>query len=150
MNTDDGDRIVVFGSEPEVYFYSQRRAATGYLYLYPLVERHPYALRMQQEMIREIEAGEPRMLVVVGRVIRGKRRPGVPHLIFDWLEDYQEDILLDRSRGDWHGREAVLWQGGTEALPGRAAPKGRIEVQCYRDLRTEATLRPEMLPWRDS
>ena len=70
-------------------------------------------------MIREIEAGEPRILVVVGRVLRGKRRPGVPHLIFDWLEDYKKTFSLigvveigtDGKR--YYGKEELKrYQGG--------------------------------------
>jgi hypothetical protein len=51
--------IAVLGSEPEIYFYSRRRSATGYIYMYPLMETHPYAAQMQQELINEIEAGKP-------------------------------------------------------------------------------------------
>ena len=36
-------RMAVLGSEPEIYFYSQRHSATGYLYAYPLMEPQPYA-----------------------------------------------------------------------------------------------------------
>jgi len=45
----------VLGSEPQIYFYSGRRSATGYLYMYSLTEEQKYALRMQKEMIGEIE-----------------------------------------------------------------------------------------------
>src|SRR5207245_2299788 len=43
------DRIVVIGSEPEVYFYARRRAGTRYIYMYPLFENQPYAASMQDE-----------------------------------------------------------------------------------------------------
>ena len=59
------DRIAVVGSEPEIYFYSGRRAATGYVYTYGLVEAQPYSRRMQEEMIREIGAARPRFIVLV-------------------------------------------------------------------------------------
>jgi hypothetical protein len=59
------DRIAVLGSEPQIYFYSNRRSATGYIYTYALMEPQPYASRMQDEMVREIEAGAPRYLVFV-------------------------------------------------------------------------------------
>lgn len=59
------DRIAVLGSEPQIYFYARRRAATGYLYTYPLMEPQPYAPRMLAEFQREIEAAEPAYLVWV-------------------------------------------------------------------------------------
>ena len=56
-HTEPGDTIAVLGSEPEIYFYSHRHSATGYIYTYGLMEPQKYAQQMQQEMIREIEAG---------------------------------------------------------------------------------------------
>jgi len=61
--TAPSDRIAVVGSEPEIYFYADRKAATGYIYTYALMEPQPYAKRMQDEMIREIESAHPRYLV---------------------------------------------------------------------------------------
>jgi hypothetical protein len=61
--TSPSDRIAVIGSEPEIYFYAQRKSATGYLYMYPLLESQPYAARMQREMIAQIEAAAPAFLV---------------------------------------------------------------------------------------
>lgn len=58
-------RIAVFGSEPEIYFYSHRRSVTGYIYAYPLLEKQPYALQMQREMEAQIERGAPEYLVSV-------------------------------------------------------------------------------------
>ena len=34
-HTTPDDRIVVLGSEPQIYFYSDRKSATGYIYAYP-------------------------------------------------------------------------------------------------------------------
>lgn len=62
-HTSPSDKIAVIGSEPQIYFYSQRRAATGYLYHYPLIERQPYAEKMRNEMIRQVEAASPRFLI---------------------------------------------------------------------------------------
>ena len=56
-------RIAVVGSEPEIFFYAQRRSATGYVYTYPLAERQPFAAQMRQQMIREIETARPQFLV---------------------------------------------------------------------------------------
>ena len=37
-HTEPGDTIAVLGSEPEIYFYSHRHSATGYIYTYGLME----------------------------------------------------------------------------------------------------------------
>jgi hypothetical protein len=61
--SDENDRIAVLGSEPEIYFYADRKAATGYIYTYALMEPQPFASKMQAEMIREIESARPLYLV---------------------------------------------------------------------------------------
>lgn len=74
--TSPEDRIAVIGSEPQIYFYAKRRAATGYLYTYPMMEPQPYALRMQDEMMDEIEAARPEYIVYVTERSSWMVRPG--------------------------------------------------------------------------
>ena len=40
-----GDRLVVIGSEPQLYFYSGLRSATGYIYMYSLMENYASVLK---------------------------------------------------------------------------------------------------------
>jgi hypothetical protein len=82
-------RIAVLGSEPEIYFYSHRRAATGYISTYPLMEPQPFALMMQKQMISEIEKANPEYVVSVQTPSSWLRRPESPTLIFDWSREYQ-------------------------------------------------------------
>src|SRR5205814_7670624 len=49
------DTIAILGSEPQIYFYSRRHSATGYIYTYALMEVQRYARRTQDEMIIEME-----------------------------------------------------------------------------------------------
>jgi 4-amino-4-deoxy-L-arabinose transferase-like glycosyltransferase len=61
-----GDRIAVLGSEPEILFYARRHSATGYIYMYDLMEGPaPHAGEMQREMIAQIEEARPEYLVYV-------------------------------------------------------------------------------------
>ena len=57
------DLIAVLGSEPEIYFYARRHSATSYLYTEPMVEPQPFALRMQNDMIAELERNQPAYVV---------------------------------------------------------------------------------------
>jgi hypothetical protein len=57
--------LMVLGSEPELYFYSHRHSATGYIYMYGLLERQKFALSMQKQMIEEVQASHPEFLVYV-------------------------------------------------------------------------------------
>ena len=63
--TGKGETLAVIGSEPEIYFYTHRRSATGYVYTYPLLEPQRYAVKMQEEMETEIEKSRPDIIVLV-------------------------------------------------------------------------------------
>lgn len=86
--TDKDSRIAVLGSEPEIYFYSGRRSATGYIYMYPLMETHPYAAQMQRNMISEIETQKPSYVVYVDEPHSWLRQPTSQHLLDDWWQSY--------------------------------------------------------------
>ena len=83
--THPGDRIAIFGSEPEILFYAGRRSATGYVYMYELMEEHPFAEQMQREMIAEIGRSAPAMIVDVRVEPSWSPRPHSPRLLFDWF-----------------------------------------------------------------
>jgi hypothetical protein len=87
-HTKPDDRIAVLGSEPQIYFYSQRHSATGYIYTYGLMEPQKYAHQMQEEMIREIESAHPRYLISVVMNDSWLQRPRSDRLIFTWANEY--------------------------------------------------------------
>ncbi|MCL6520464.1 MAG: glycosyltransferase family 39 protein [Armatimonadetes bacterium] len=90
-NSTKDDRIVVLGSEPEIYFYSRRMSATGYIYMYPLMESSPLAEKMQREMIKETMASRPKFLIAVCIPTSWMRRRESPTLLFDWFNQYSTD-----------------------------------------------------------
>ncbi len=64
-NSAPGDQIAVLGSEPEIYFLSHRRAATGHLSAYILMEDRPWTHSLQEQMAREIISARPAYIVLV-------------------------------------------------------------------------------------
>jgi hypothetical protein len=87
-HTKKDDKVAVVGSEPQIYFYTKRQSATGYIYTYPLMEDQRYAFRMQKEMIEEIEKSPPEYLVFVNVFTSWLvQKKSVKH-IFDWQEEY--------------------------------------------------------------
>jgi hypothetical protein len=81
-------RVAVLGSEPEIYFYARRRAATGHLYMYPLMEEHPYALKLQEQVIGEIERARPEYVVYVDDEYSWLTQPSSPQKLFEWWKAY--------------------------------------------------------------
>lgn len=101
------DEIAVLGSEPELYFYTHHRSPTGYLYTYPLMERQPLERKMQEQMIRQIEANPPRFVVMVNNNDSWLAGPYSDPFIFGWINGFLA------------GRYRV--QGTVESYPGLPA-----------------------------
>jgi hypothetical protein len=113
-NSADDDRIAVIGSEPQIYFYSNRRAATGYIYTYALMENHSYARKMQEEMIREVESASPALLVFVNVTTSWLARPDSEKMIFEWTEEYTDKYYRKVGIIDIISRELTVYRWGRE------------------------------------
>ncbi len=118
-HTDPNERIAVIGSEPQIYFYAQRRAATSYIYMYPMMEPQPFAKTMQQEMIAQIEHERPRYLVLVNVDTTWSRRPDSSTLIFDWAADTANRDYEAVGRAEMQrGRVTTyVWGSGAQTAP---------------------------------
>lgn len=87
-HTTSNDKIAVFGSEPQIFFYANRKSATGYIYVYPLTEPHDLASKMQSDMIREIEGARPRYVVLVNIDTSWFQSEVFDPALFRWAEHY--------------------------------------------------------------
>lgn len=87
-NTSPSDKIAVLGSEPEIYFYADRVSATGYIYMYGLMEIQPYAERMQMQLIREVELARPKYVIVVNSHWSWLQQESSVKSVFYWVEHY--------------------------------------------------------------
>ena len=120
------DRVAVLGAEPQIFFYSRRRSATGYIYVYAIWEQQRFAERMAAEMIGEIEAARPRYVVV----------EFVPPRLREWAERFLERsyelegwVDFSRTRSEFHwdlagrvppaasARGIKVWRRRAEASP---------------------------------
>lgn len=102
------DRIMVFGSEPEIYFYAHRRSASGYIYFYGLMEDQPLWPVMQKQMMSEVEANHPAYVVFVGNPYSWLLRDGSPQVnaLIPWMHQYLATSFE---------RVGVVEQGKTES-----------------------------------
>jgi len=103
------DRVAIFGSEPEIFFYSGRRSATGYIYMYPLMEKQPFALKMQNDMIQEVETEQPKIVIFVDNQLSWgwgfDWDASEPHMsFFMWIRGYVDahydlvaEVPIDKS-----------------------------------------------------
>ena len=74
-NSSPDAKIAVLGSEPEIYFLSHRHSVTGHLSTYLLTAGRPWSRSMQEEMSREIIAGQPEYIVLVKNTFSWLKSP---------------------------------------------------------------------------
>ena len=113
-NTTSNDRIAVLGSEPQICFYAHRRSATEHIYMYGLMEPQPFALRMQQELIAQVEKSEPPFLVLATVSTSWLQRPESEKKLFFWLKDYINHYYRPIMVADIYS-DVTLWLEGKEA-----------------------------------
>lgn len=98
-NTSPRDTIAVLGSEPEIFFLSDRRPASGYIYFYSLTEPQPLASQMRQQFISQIQTARPKYVVLMDdsaswySVIASQSLESAAY-IQDWWKHYSTNYVL--------------------------------------------------------
>jgi len=128
-----GDRIAILGSEPEILFYADRISATGFIYMYGLMEDQPYAEQMQLQMIREIETARPKYLVLVNVGMSWLVAPQSKRTVLDWIEKYARDGYDLAGIIDIANSEATLYRWGQEAKAYQPTSNSFITVLARKD-----------------
>jgi 4-amino-4-deoxy-L-arabinose transferase-like glycosyltransferase len=128
-HTGEQDQIVVLGSEPQIYFYADRRAPTRHHYLTFLTgdkQKLPRSTEFQQEFVRDVSVAKPRYMVFVKDRISWIAHPNADRSILGWFdrfaaEHYQlvglVDIIgPDETRYRWYGDVAGYQPKGQSAI----------------------------------
>jgi hypothetical protein len=130
QHTAADDTIMVFGSEPEIYFEAHRHSASGYIYTYSLMEDQKYWPDMQKQMMQEVEANRPAYVVFVNIYASWLSGHGSPQVVAfrTWMDRYlssnfEEAGMIEvaepeshyywgeEARGHHHpGRELVIYK----------------------------------------
>jgi 4-amino-4-deoxy-L-arabinose transferase-like glycosyltransferase len=108
-HSSDSARMAVIGSEPQIYFYAHRHSATGYIYTYPLMEHQPYAVRMQREMIREIESNRPEYIVLVAYRYSWLFTDTSDLTIINWFNEYSGQFYQITGITDTRADGEMIW-----------------------------------------
>lgn len=128
--SDPQERVALLGSEPELFFYADRRSVSGHIYMYPLLEGQPFALDMQRQLIGDIEQAAPRWMVFSTNPYSWMRKTGSPELLFDWIEPYLAAHYHCVARVDIFADRPSEFVEDAERL--RAGPQGVHALEIYR------------------
>ena len=137
-NSLPSERMAVLGSEPELYFLSRRHSVTGYIYTYGMMEPQPFARRMQDGMIHDIETSKPKLIIYVDDRLSWWSYPDSDLTIFSWWDAYKTnyslvaiaDVLSPTNTVYAWGADMVKLYGGAhgsalEVFQRKAASNGR-------------------------
>jgi len=122
------DKIAVFGSEPEIYFYTQRRCPSSHNYMEFLVQPGEISSKMQHEFIADLETDVPKYLVWLNLTISWQRKPGSDTYIFEWIKPYLAKHFKQVGIVDMISPEKTVYTWGDESLTYRPNSTRYIEI----------------------
>jgi 4-amino-4-deoxy-L-arabinose transferase-like glycosyltransferase len=126
--TNEGDKIAIFGSEPQIYFFAERKSATGFIYMYPMMEDHEFNLQMQEQMISEIEAADPEILIFVDISTSWLKKPTSPTKIFSWSRNRSESADYELVGTTEVFSDATLYKFTDVAMKNQPVSKYRVRI----------------------
>lgn len=132
-NTDEGDRVVVLGSEPQIYFHANRLSATGFIYMYPMMEDHDFNLTMQEQMIEEVEAADPEIAVIVDIGKSWLRKSTSPTKLFTYYINKFSDKDYEMIGSVEIYSDASLYKFTPVAMQNQPVSKYRVRIMKKRD-----------------
>lgn len=103
------DRLFIFGSEPQILLYAQRRSATAFPMIYPLTSSYPRCREFQERLWREIQQSRPKYVLFVN----------IPTSI---LWDGKADLEVLRRVDAWISRDYAVEAVMTVGEKGRLIP----------------------------
>jgi 4-amino-4-deoxy-L-arabinose transferase-like glycosyltransferase len=130
--TAPGDRVFVFGAEPELLFLARRASATRYIFLFPVFEPYPDTAARQAEVISEVLAARPAAIVWAPmQSFFGRDRP---QQLTEWTRSYIDAhyrLAAYATAAAGHGEVRRVAPGeDASALLAQLSPWARIFVRA--------------------
>ncbi|MES2836967.1 MAG: glycosyltransferase family 39 protein [Bacteroidota bacterium] len=87
-NAKPEDNIVLIGSEPQIYFYTNKKCPSRHAYFTALVNNVPKHKEWQKEFISDVEKVKPRYFVFFKHSISLLVQQGADTYVFEWANKY--------------------------------------------------------------
>jgi hypothetical protein len=87
-NSKPEDKIVVIGSEPQIYLYTKKSAPSRHAYFAAIVSDVPEHKQWQREFVEDVEKAEPRYLIFFNHSISLFVQPNTDQYWYTWLNKY--------------------------------------------------------------
>lgn len=115
-HTTADNTIGIIGSEPEIFFLSDRHSASGYIYLYSLTEPQPLAPQMRNQFLDELQSARPKYIVFIN-LFSSWYSVIVPESfrsasqIQDWWTQYSTNYVLSAAAHIPSGKPVQFFEG---------------------------------------
>lgn len=114
------DKLAVFGSEPELYIYTNKTSPTRHIFFSTIVASIPEHKQFQREFVADIEKAKPKYFVFYRVSISLLVQANVDQYVFDWANKYLQenykvigvvDMIDNQLRANYvYGKEAETFQ----------------------------------------
>jgi hypothetical protein len=82
------DKLAVFGSEPELFIYTNKTSPTRHVFFSTIVASIPEHKEFQREFARDIEAAKPKYFVFYRHSVSLLVQANVDQYVFEWANKY--------------------------------------------------------------
>jgi 4-amino-4-deoxy-L-arabinose transferase-like glycosyltransferase len=136
-HTTSDERIAVIGSEPQIFFYTKRRSVSGHIYMYGMMEPQPFARRMQEEFIADVERAQPNYIVLFGLSCSWGDDANSDRRIFVWSKHYTSKHYNLIGVVDLLDMNTIQYFWGNAAR--EYTPVSQNNIFIYERIRTQCT-----------
>jgi hypothetical protein len=113
--TQPDDPVFILGSEPQILVYAQRRSASRYKVVYPLLANFRETRARQQGVLHELEASPPEIMIAVFRPNSLILDPDAPRDLFQEVLQRLRDSYQVVAYLPWNAGQARPLVTGAEA-----------------------------------
>ncbi len=106
---DKNKTVCIFGNEPQVFFYSKLRSASGFLYLYPTIESQPFAQQMADKFIYECETRDPEILIYFNGTVPSQN-PNTSEYLQKWFDKFKQNYKIIGQIYTAGGEPVIEWK----------------------------------------
>ncbi|PJC49519.1 hypothetical protein CO033_01130 [Candidatus Nomurabacteria bacterium CG_4_9_14_0_2_um_filter_32_10] len=85
--TNKDDSVFIAGSEPQIYYYAQRKSPNRFIITFPLNLPTQYREQYQTELVNNLENTKPNAIIISKRSDSGLYREGSPEIFIKYLNE---------------------------------------------------------------
>lgn len=127
---DGNEKVVVMGSEPQIYVYLQQTPFTPHTFITFLNKRHPRRGKMRADFTSDVQTEKPAYLIFVNHPYSWSITEGDHQDVYQWALRYAKNQYRPIALYEMDGRpnDRRIWS----ADPGNVQPTANSYIQVYK------------------